>query len=486
MPICHRNWLLAAYNAPHAQAPCPISVLLLLVFCLAGCNRSPSGSSNQPAANSPSDQFLSLMNAGKNYLDQGDATNALAIYKKAEAIVPNDVDVRLNLANCHLLGGAAVEAIREADEVLKLEPNSAAAYFVKGSAYLRLSNPEEAAKALEDAKKIDPGETATFFQLGMARMGLKQWDEAIAAFQEGIRLDPNHLHSAAHYLLAQALLRAGRQEEAQQELQLHQANIEGGGPALGAATFERSKYTQARVPFKLEQPEKEGIRMKFVDATKEALGDGAQNFSGPIGVIDANHTGWNSLFAVEKGQGFRLLWNTNGTFQPSGAPYPAIPGANYSKMLVGDLQNDRFDDIVVLGDKGSHLFKFATNGLAMDVSALCRLSTLSAIDGMLMDLDFTGKLDLIAVNSPTIQPCNNPTILRSDMRVYRQFGPLLFTDITSTSGIPASLHNAQAVMMEDWNRDGNMDVVASRKEGPPLLLEKQRGGRLVPREPTWV
>ena len=32
-----------------------------------------------------------------------------------------------------------------------------------------------------------------------------------------------------------------------------------------------------------------------------------------------------------------------------------------------------------------------------------------------------------------------------------------------------------------------MDVIVSRKEGPPLLLEKQRGGRLVPREPTnWV
>src|SRR5438876_2041696 len=227
-----------------AQTAC----LLLMALCLVGCKRDSSGSSNQPvvAPNSPSDQFLSLMNAGKNYLDQGDATNALAIYKKAEAIVPNDADVRLNLANCYLLSGAAAEAIREADEVLKLEPNSAAAYFVKGSACLRLSNPEEAAKALENAKKIDPGETATFFQLGMARMGLKQWEEAIAAFKEGIGMDPNHLHSAAHYLLAQALLRAGRQDEAQQELQQHQANP--GGPAVSAATFERSKYTQARVP----------------------------------------------------------------------------------------------------------------------------------------------------------------------------------------------------------------------------------------------
>ena len=369
--------------------------LLLLAFCLAGCKRTPSGSPN-----TPSDQFLSLMNAGKNYLDQGDATNAMATYKKAEAIVPNDADVHLNLANAYLLGGAAEEAIREAEEVLKLEPNSAAAYFVKGSAYLRLSNPEEAAKALENAKKIEPGQAATSFQLGMARTGLKQWDEAIAAFREGIGMDPNRLHSAAHYLLAQALLRAGRQDEANKELQLHQANP--GGPAMTAATFERSKFTQSRVPFKLDQPEKEGIKIRFVDATKETLGDGA-NFSGPIGVIDANRTGWNSLFVLEKGpvagagRTFRLLWNSNGVFRPYGERYPTIPGANYSKMLVGDLQNDRFEDIIVLGDKGSHLFKFATNGLATDVSQLSRLSILSAIDGTLMDLDFTGKLDLMAV-----------------------------------------------------------------------------------------
>ncbi|MBF8306033.1 MAG: Tetratricopeptide 2 repeat protein [Acidobacteria bacterium] len=134
-----------------AQSAC----LLLLAFCLAGCGRNPSGSSNQPAAapDSPSDQFLSLMNAGKNYLAQGDATNALAIYKKAEAIVPNDADLHLNLANSYLVGGVAEQAIREGDEVLKLEPNSAAAYFVKGSAYLRLSNPEEAVKALEPIQR---------------------------------------------------------------------------------------------------------------------------------------------------------------------------------------------------------------------------------------------------------------------------------------------------------------------------------------------
>ena len=166
--------------------------------------------------------------------------------------------MHLNLPIPTWSGERRREAIREADEVLKLDPNSAAAYFVKGSAYLRLSNPEEAAKALENAKKIDPGETATSFQLGMARMGLKQWDEAIAASQEGIRMDPNHLHSTAHYLLGQALLRAGRQAEAQRELQQHQANIEGGGPRW-APPHSRGASTKAGA-VQTEQPDKVGIK----------------------------------------------------------------------------------------------------------------------------------------------------------------------------------------------------------------------------------
>src|SRR5215207_1823453 len=112
--------------------------LFLLTVCLGGCKRSPSNS----GSSSQSEQFLSLMTVGKNYLDQADATNAIATYKKAEALVPHDADVHLNLANSYLVADSAEQAIREADEVLKLEPNSAAAYFVKGSAYLRLANPE--------------------------------------------------------------------------------------------------------------------------------------------------------------------------------------------------------------------------------------------------------------------------------------------------------------------------------------------------------
>ena len=195
--------------------------------------------------------------------------------------------------------------------------------------------------------------------------------------------------------------------------------------------------------------------------------------NGPVAILDPNHStnqvGLNSIFVLEPEQGFRLLWNSNGTFTASEDIYPSLPGAKYSKLLVGDLNNDRDEDIIALSDKGANIFKFATNGASMDVAPFSRLLNLEAIDGALVDLDFTGKLDLVAVTSKT-----------NDLRLYRQFGPLLFTDITSTSGIPSSLKDAASVLVDDWPKDEMMDLVVARKGGEPLLLAKQRGGALNP------
>lgn len=470
----------------------PILLLLLLLGLAISCKRSapeppqttnaPGAAGTAPGSSAPPaalpDQYISLMNAGRNHLEQGDATNALVTYRKAAALVPQDPDVHLNLANAHLIANATADAVRETDEVLKYDPNSAAAYFVQGSAHLRASNAEAAVKAFENANRIEPGVTATLFQLGLARTGLKQWDAAIAAFREGIRLDPNRLHSTAHYLLGQALMRVGKVEEARRELEQHQANVDAGGVPMGGATFERSKYTQARIPFKLDQPGSEGILVRFVDSTGEMLGAAAKDYAGPIAVLDPGHKGANGLFVLDRSGGtprFQLLSNTNGTFQRFGPSHPAIPGAEYQRALSGDLQNDRFDDIVVLGSQGSHVFRFETNGLSTDATSTSGLGGLKATDGLLVDLDFTGKLDLLVAGADGSGP-----------RLFRQFGPLSFRDITRTSGLPTKVTGLQSVAIDDWNRDGSADVFLGRTGTGPLLLEKKRGGPLVPQAmPDW-
>jgi Flp pilus assembly protein TadD len=444
------------------RASVPLRILGLLLICAAasiGC-RKKNGDETQS-------EFVRLMNSGRNYLDQGEAQKALEVYREAVKIAPTDPDVRLNLANSHLRANQPNEAIEEANEVLQLDPNSAAAHFVKGSAYIRLNNFEDAVKALQIAHTLDPTEPAGAFQLGLAHLRLNQLEDAITYLSDTVRDQPEH--PSAHFHLSQALQRAGRDQEAAQALEVHQQiAAKNPGMTITPDKLEKSRFTQARSPFVLEQPAAKGIAVRFVDATAEAFAGASAKYSGPIAVLDPNHTGTNSLFVLEPGAGFRLLWNSNAIFQSDDEPYPAIDGAKYTRMLVGDLQNDRYEDVVVLSDKGTHIFKFATNGMAMDVGPFSRLQGAAAIDGALADLDFTGKLDLLTVSAQT-----------NDVRLYRQFGPLLFTDITRTSGIPSDLNDVLSLTIDDWPKDEMMDVIVARKSGAPLLLAKPRGGALV-------
>jgi tetratricopeptide (TPR) repeat protein len=446
------------------------SLLCVAVLCFAACKRKQEADESREA------RFIKLMNRGKNYLDQGESGKALEVYVAAERLMPTDPDVHLNLANAHLLAGHPAEAAREANQVIQLNSNSAAGWYVKGCAELRLSRFTEAVKALQTARNLDPGEPAASYQLGVAQAKLSHWDEAINALTDVVTFQPEH--PSAHYQLSQALARAGRDAEARQEMEIHQQlALKNAGRALTPESLEKSKFTQARMAFVLEQPAKDGVPVRFVDDSARAFGNYATKISGPIAILDPNHTGTNCLFAFE-GEGFRLYWNENAVFEPALDLFPAIPEARYTQLVAGDLQNDRFEDVIALSDKGTQIFKFATNGAAMDVGPYSQLQSLAASSGALVDLDFTGKLDLLAVTAPT----NNARLLR----LYRQFGPMLFTDISSTSGLPASLTNVRAVVVDDWPKDEMMDVIAARGSNAPLLMAKPRGAALAPTNvPNW-
>ena len=131
--------------------PSPLVALCLLAIvmpCIPGCGKK--------AVETEEDRYVTLMNSGRNYMAQGQAQKAIEVYQEGAALAPTDPDVHLNLANAHLLQGNAQAAIEAANRVLQLNSNSAAALYVKGCAYLRLSNFEEALKALETARQLEP------------------------------------------------------------------------------------------------------------------------------------------------------------------------------------------------------------------------------------------------------------------------------------------------------------------------------------------
>src|ERR1051326_5313496 len=250
-----------------------------------------------------SDPFDRLMARGASYLEKGDAANAVAPYTPAVALAPESLNARLDLANAYLLAEDNEKVIEQCQQALKLDHDSAAAYYLLGLAYLHKNQPEPAVQAFQQSQKIDPAVTALNFQLGLAEDRLGQIDAAISTFETMLQFEPEH--PSGHYQLSRLYQRANRPEDAAREMQKHQQVLaRNPRPPANSRAFELCKYTQPRMEFKLEQPDRHGIRVRFVQATPDAFGQRAADYHGPIAVLDYNHDGRNSLF-VKEGQSDR-------------------------------------------------------------------------------------------------------------------------------------------------------------------------------------
>jgi Flp pilus assembly protein TadD len=412
------------------------------------------------------DSFDHWMTLGAGYLEKGEATNAMNAYTKALNLAPENIAAHLNLANAQLLADSNQEVVTQCQQVINLDHNNPAAYYLMGCAYLRLNQPTNAVEAFQQSQKIDPAVTALNFQLGLAQDRLGNLEDAIHEFETVVQFEPGH--PSAHYQLSRLYQRVGRGADAAQELAKHQ-QLQGksAAPPSGISAFERCKYTQPIVSFALEQPDRNGIPVHFTDATAEAFGAQSADYHGPVGVLDYNHDGRNSLFVMQGG-GFRLLDNRNGKFVPLGEAGSAYGATGYQTCLVGDLNNDRFEDIVVLGTQASHVFRFATNGQFREVTIASGLKDLKGSDGLLADLDFTGKLDLL-----TVLPDDQGVV------VNRNLGNGYFMDSTTNSGLPTEFKGAAHVAVEDWNNEDVPGVFITRNGKAPVFFSKQRAGSFV-------
>jgi len=406
--------------------------------------------------------FDQLLETAKAHYEAGEAQPAIDTFAQALEAKPTETDLLLNLANAHRLANAPEQVIRFATEALAIDGNLGAAHFLIGAAHLRLGRHTEAVQSFQQAYDIDNTIGAVGFLLGQAQLAVGNAEAATELFEELVSFEESHLGAAL--ALSEALTAGGRDDEAKSALELHQQRTAGKPMPTEPGAWETCLYTEVLIPFKLAQPDAVGIAIKFVDDTEKAFAGKATAFVGPFGVIDFNRDGNNSLFVNTRTNIFRTLLNTNGVFTPVGFEFPAIDGARYSRCLVGDLNNDRFDDVLMLGDQGSHAYRFATNGLARDLSKFSKIASLKAVDGIIADIDSTGKLDLLA-----IQPGD------AGLKVFRNLGSIYFKDITKTSGIPTQITGALKLFMDDWNNDDMLDLFIARAGETPMFLQKNRG-----------
>lgn len=455
---------------------CRLFGLLALAVSM-GCGKSTppqapaagsaaTATTNSPAASSSSDDaFLQLSNSGRNYYERGDAERAVTFFTQALQLQPANIDAILNLANALLVANRPEEALKQATAAVAIDANQPAAQYLMGCSLLRQGQFEAAIKAFQNAKTIDRTVNEVSFQLGRAYQGVNQHEAAAAEFEEVVKFDSQH--RAAYYALSQSLLRLGKQAEAQTALEGHQKVNAGKPPQItNPSTFEASKYTAVRVPFKQRPPDATGINVRFVEATASFLGASASAYRGPVAIVDLGASR-NSLLLRESDQAWRVLGNTNGILSPAANPIPVKAGARFHRALVGDLNNDRADDVLMLGEGGSQAFKFTTNGAVADATAFANLRTLSATNGVLVDYLFTGNAGLLAVGYGT-----------NNLRFLRNLGSMYFSTNMTNIGIPFDLQGARQVVVDDWNGDDLLDLFVQRDGLPPLLLTKHSGAPL--------
>ena len=83
------------------------------------------------------------------------------------------------------------KAISDFNDAIKLNPNSALAYFNRGITYGDKKEYDKAISDFNDAIRLDPNSALGYFNRGIAYAGKREYDEAISDFNDAIRLDPN-------------------------------------------------------------------------------------------------------------------------------------------------------------------------------------------------------------------------------------------------------------------------------------------------------
>jgi TolB-like protein/Flp pilus assembly protein TadD len=150
---------------------------------------------------------------------------ARRLFERAIAKDPDTVDALIGLAHV-LLGysNSPIDDRQHAEALLRraldLEPNRAAAHFVRGTLYRHQGRMPEAVEAYRTAIALDRNYARAYLYLGLTLAYMGRAEEAIALVQRAMHLNPRDPNIADHFMvlgIAQILL--GRSDEAIASLQ---------------------------------------------------------------------------------------------------------------------------------------------------------------------------------------------------------------------------------------------------------------------------
>ena len=137
---------------------------------------------------------------------------AIAEWKKALELNPEDAKARTNLGHVLVRAGKSGEAIEQYRKALEFNPEYTEAHNNLGVALAARGQLEEAIAHYQKALEVNPDSAESHTNLGVALAARGQLDKAVVHFQEALEVNPEY--PEVHNNLGVVLARAGKLDEA--------------------------------------------------------------------------------------------------------------------------------------------------------------------------------------------------------------------------------------------------------------------------------
>ncbi|MCI0407387.1 MAG: tetratricopeptide repeat protein [Acidobacteria bacterium] len=111
-------------------------------------------------------------------------------WQESLAASPDDVTLQLALGNAYAMNRRFQEAIREYEQLLRVYPESKAAWNNLGSAYRGLGKMSDALNAYKKAVDRDPRYGLAYYNIGAVYDHMGYYDKALKNYSVAIRFDP--------------------------------------------------------------------------------------------------------------------------------------------------------------------------------------------------------------------------------------------------------------------------------------------------------
>lgn len=114
----------------------------------------------------------------------------IAYWKDAVAAEPDDVTLRLALGNAYAMNRRFPLAVAEYRQVLRIYPESRAAWNNLGSAYRGMGKMSDALDAYQKAVERDPRYGLGYYNIGAVYDSMGYYDKALKNYSRAIQFDP--------------------------------------------------------------------------------------------------------------------------------------------------------------------------------------------------------------------------------------------------------------------------------------------------------